>query len=179
MSACCNSVNKSNLQFSGHTFIYKQSVGDLTLAQFLKHVIIPQKPQVFHYKYSKLLIGGFRKKWNRSNTSTGARPDRKVRFILGELFDMWSWQPNDRKRFWVDGIESCCVGVRWAPVKASMSGVSLLQLSPFLASIFPLFPRNAWYSGYRFWDRYRGFPSQLLANFFIVSSYSPRSLCES
>ena len=35
----------------------------------------------------KLLIGGFRKKRNRSNTSTGTRPDRKVRFILGELFD--------------------------------------------------------------------------------------------
>ena len=28
-----NSVNKSNLQFSGHTFIYKQSVGDLKLAR--------------------------------------------------------------------------------------------------------------------------------------------------
>ena len=27
-----------------------------------------------------------------------------------------------------------------APVKASVSGVSLLQLSPFFASIFPLFP---------------------------------------
>ena len=53
MSACCNSVNKSNLQFSEHTFFHKQSVGDLTLAQFLKHVIIPQKRQVFHYKYSK------------------------------------------------------------------------------------------------------------------------------
>ena len=53
MSASCNSVNKSNLQFSGHTFFHKQSVGDLTLAQFLKHVIIPQKRQVFHYKYSK------------------------------------------------------------------------------------------------------------------------------
>ena len=35
-----------------------------------------------------------------------------------------------------------------APVKASVSGVSLLQLSPFFASIFPIFPRNAWYSGY-------------------------------
>ena len=30
-----------------------------------------------------------------------------------------------------------------ATVKASVSGVSLLQLSPFFASIFPLFPRNA------------------------------------
>ena len=38
-----------------------------------------------------------------------------------------------------------------APVKASVSGVSLLQLSPFFASIFPLFPRNAWYSGYHNW----------------------------
>ena len=49
----CKSVRKSKLQFSGHTFIYKQSVGDLTLTQFLKHVIIPQKRQVFHYIYSK------------------------------------------------------------------------------------------------------------------------------
>ena len=29
-----------------------------------------------------------------------------------------------------------------APVKASVSGVSLPQLSPFLASIFPLFPQK-------------------------------------
>ena len=35
-----------------------------------------------------------------------------------------------------------------APVKASVSGVSFLHLSSFFASIFPLFPRNAWYSGY-------------------------------
>ena len=61
-SAWCNSVNKSNLQFSGHTFIYKQSVGDLTLAQFLKHVIIPQKRQVLHYKYSKTPHWRFHKK---------------------------------------------------------------------------------------------------------------------
>ena len=36
-----------------------------------------------------------------------------------------------------------------APVKASVSGVSFLHLSSFFASIFPLFPRNAWYSGYK------------------------------
>ena len=30
-----------------------------------------------------------------------------------------------------------------ASVKASVSGVSLPQLSPFFASIFPVFPRNA------------------------------------
>ena len=29
-------TDKSHLQFSGHTFIYKQSVGDLTLAHFLR-----------------------------------------------------------------------------------------------------------------------------------------------
>ena len=29
-----------------------------------------------------------------------------------------------------------------APVKASVSGVSLLQLSPFFASIIPLFPQK-------------------------------------
>ena len=31
---------------------------------------------------------------------------------------------------------------RKAPVKASVSGVSFLQLSPFFASIFPLFPQK-------------------------------------
>ena len=62
MSACCNSVNKSNLQFSGRTFIYKWNVGDLTLAQPLKHVIIPQKRQVFPYKYSKTPHWRFQKK---------------------------------------------------------------------------------------------------------------------
>ena len=87
MSACCNSVNKSNLQFPGRTFIYKQSVDDLTLAQFLKHVIIPQNGRFSTTSIRKLLIGGFRKQRNRSNTCTGARPDRKVRFILRELFD--------------------------------------------------------------------------------------------
>ena len=86
-SACGNPVNKSNLQLSGHTFVYKQSVGNLTLAQFLKHVIINQKRRFYVTSIRKLPIGGFRKKRNRSNTSTGARPDRKVRFILGELFD--------------------------------------------------------------------------------------------
>ena len=93
------------------------------------------------FENSSLEVSG--KKRNRSNTSTGARPDRKLRFILGELFDTWSWQPNDRKWFWLDGIESCCVG-RKAPVKASVSGVSLLHLSPFFASIFALFPRKLW-----------------------------------
>ena len=66
MSACCNCVTKAiyqgNLQFSGHTFIYKQSVDDLTLAQFLKHVITPQKRQVFHCKYSKTPHWRFQKK---------------------------------------------------------------------------------------------------------------------
>ena len=59
---CCNYVNKSNLQIAGHTFIYKQSVGDLTLAQFLKHVITPRKRQVFHYKYLKTPHWRFQKK---------------------------------------------------------------------------------------------------------------------
>ena len=62
MSARCNSVNKNNLQFSGRTIIYKQSVRDLALAQFLNHVIIPQKRQVFHYKYSKTPHWRFQKK---------------------------------------------------------------------------------------------------------------------
>ena len=88
MSARCNFVNKSNLQFSGRTFIYKQSVGDLTLAQFLKKLLFLKNGRYSITIIRKLrVIGGFRKKRNRSNTSTGGRPDRKVRFILGELFD--------------------------------------------------------------------------------------------
>ena len=81
------------------------------------------------------LIGGFRKKRNRSNTSTGARPDqrphRKVRFILGELYDTWSWQPNGRKWFWLDGIESCCVGV-----EGSSKSICVRRFSPSPLSLF-------------------------------------------
>ena len=89
MSACCNCVNKSNLQFSLHTFIYKLGVDDLTLAQFLKHVTELLKNGRFSIaSIRKLLIGGFRRKRNRSNTSTGGRPDSKVRVILGELFEV-------------------------------------------------------------------------------------------
>ena len=137
MSACCNSVNKSNLQFSGHTFFYKQSVGDLTLAQFLKHVIIPQKQQVFHYNYSKTRHWRFQKKaksQEHRHRSSAVRWD----LFLGELFDTWSWQPNDRKWFWLDDIESCCVGVegssksicvrRFSPSALSLS---CFHLSPF------------------------------------------------
>ena len=90
------------------------------------------------FENSSLEVSGKRR--NRSNTSIGARPDGKVRFILGELFDTWSWQPSDRKWFWLDGI--VFVWGWKAPVKASVSGVSLLQLSPFFASIFPLFPQK-------------------------------------
>ena len=83
------------------------------------------------------------KRRNSSNTSTGAWPDGKVRFILGELFDTWTWQANDLKWLLLDGIESCCVGVEGSgPVKASVSGVSLLQFSPFFTSTFPLFPEK-------------------------------------
>ena len=71
------------------------------------------------------------KKRNRSNTSTGARPDRKLRFILGELFDTWSWQPNDRKWFWLDGIESCCVGV-----EGSSKSICVRRFSPSPLSLF-------------------------------------------
>ena len=74
MSACCYSVNKSNLQFSGRD-VYLQTERWQSLAQFLKHVIIPQKRQVFHYKYSKTPHWRFQNKSdreseNRSNTSS-------------------------------------------------------------------------------------------------------------
>ena len=140
MSACCNCVNKSNLQFSGHTFIYKQSVDDLTLAQFLKHVITPQNGRFSIASIRKLLIGGFRRKRNRGNTSTGGRRDSKVRFILGELFEVDN--PMTGSDF--DCMVSNQAVWGWkAPVKASVSGVSLLQLSPFSLPSFPLSSRNA------------------------------------
>ena len=60
MSACCNSVNKSNLQFSGRD-VYLQTERLRSLAQFLKHVIIPQKRQVFT-SIRKLLTEGSRTK---------------------------------------------------------------------------------------------------------------------
>ena len=63
-------LNKGNLQFSGHTFIYKQSIDDLTLAQFLKHVITPKNGRFSIASIRKLVIGGFGRKRNRSNTST-------------------------------------------------------------------------------------------------------------
>ena len=139
MSARCNSANKSNLQFSGHTFIYKQSVDDLTPAKFLKHAITPQKRRFSIASIRKLLTGGFRKKRNRSNTSTGALPDRKVRFILGELFKADNLMTGND----FDWMVSNHAVWGWkAPVKASVSGVSLLQLSPFFASIFPLSPQK-------------------------------------
>ena len=70
------------------------------------------------------------KKRNRSNTSTGARPDRKVRFILGELAD----NPMTGSDFdWM--VSNHAVWGWKAPVKASVSGVSLLQLSPIFPSI--------------------------------------------
>ena len=79
------------------------------------------------------------RKINRSNTRTGARPDRKARFILGELFDTWSWQPNERKWLWLDGIESCCVGV-----EGSSKSIWVRCFSPSALSLFrfyfPLFP---------------------------------------
>ena len=138
---CCNSVNNSSLQFSGHTFIYKQSVGDLTLAQFLTHGIIPQKRQVFHYKYSKTLHWRFQKKRNSSNTGTRARPDRVVRFILASFLTREADNPMTGCDFdWM--VSNHAVWGWKAPVKASVSGVSLLRLSPFFAFIFPLSPQK-------------------------------------
>ena len=78
------------------------------------------------FENSSLEVSG--KKRNRYNTSTGARPDRKVRFtreadnqMTGNDFDCMVW--NHAVRGWM------------VPVKASVSGVSLLQLSPIFPSI--------------------------------------------
>ena len=72
MSAWCNSVNKSNLQFSGARLFTNESVGDLTLTQFFKTCYNScNVVQVF--ENSSLEV---KKKRNLSNTSTGARPNR-------------------------------------------------------------------------------------------------------
>ena len=60
-----------------------------------------------------------------------------MRFILGELAD----NPMTGSDFdWM--VSNHAVWGWKAPIKASVSGVSLLQLSPFFASIFPLPPET-------------------------------------
>ena len=54
-----------------------------------------------------------------------------MRFILGELFDTWSWQLNERKLFWLYGIESCCVGV-----EGSSKNICVRRFSPSALSLF-------------------------------------------
>ena len=44
---------------------------------------------------------------------------------------MWSWQPNDRMWFWLDGIESCCVGV-----EGSSKSICVRRFSPSALSLF-------------------------------------------
>ena len=59
-----------------------------------------------------------------------------MRFILGELFEVDN--PMTGSDFdWM--VSHQALWGRKAPVEASVSGVSLLQLSPFFASIFPPF----------------------------------------
>ena len=62
-----------------------------------------------------------------------------------------------------------------APVKTSVSGVSLLQLSLFFASIRPLFPRNAWYSGY-YKISLASFPCRLLVRLGHLTYCSERPI---
>ena len=62
-----------------------------------------------------------------------------MRFILGELFEADNKMTGND----FDWMVSNHAVWGWkAPVKASVSGVSLLQLSPFFASIFPLSPQK-------------------------------------
>ena len=75
------------------------------------------------------------------------RPDRKVRFILGELLETWRWQRNDRKWFLLDGIESCLVGVKGSSKSICVRHFSPSALSLFRFHLFPFSPRKAWYSG--------------------------------
>ena len=64
-----------------------------------------------------------------------------MRFILGDLFAREADNLMTGSDFdWM--VSNHAVSGWKAPVKASVSGVSLLQLSPFFASIFPLFPQK-------------------------------------
>ena len=54
-----------------------------------------------------------------------------VRFILGELFGTWGWQPNDRMWCWLDVFESCCVGV-----EGSSKSICVRRFSPSALSFF-------------------------------------------
>ena len=84
----------------------------------------------------------------KRSTCSKSSPVRKVRFILGELFDTWSWQPNDRMWFWLDGCESCCVGVEDSSKSICVRRFSPSALPLFRFHLSPFPPRNAWYSGY-------------------------------
>ena len=147
MSPCCNSVNKSNLQFSGHTFIYKQSVGDLSLAQILKHVIIPQKRQVFHYKYWKTPHWRFQTKSEIVATQV-PELGQTIRWNLFEASFLAREADNPMTRRDFDWVVSNHAVWGWKdPAKAS--GVRRFSPSalPFSLPPFPFSLRNTWYSG--------------------------------
>ena len=124
---------KSNLQFSGRTFIYKQSVGDLTLnmLSFLKH------GRFSITSIRKLLIGGFRK----SKIAATQTPElgKTVWWDLFQASFLTREADNPMTGSDFDWVVSNHAVWGWkAPVKASV----LLQLSPFFASIFLLFPQK-------------------------------------
>ena len=74
MSVCCNSVNKSEqfTIFRAHVYLQTERW------RFLKHVIIPQKRQVFHYKYAKTPHWRFQKKKSEIVATQAPELDQSV-----------------------------------------------------------------------------------------------------
>ena len=53
-----------------------------------------------------------------------------------------NWQPNDRKWFWLDGIESCCVGVEGSSKSMCVRRFSPPALSRFCFHLSPFPPET-------------------------------------
>ena len=133
---------RSNLQFSGHKFIYKQSYGDLTLAQFLKTCYNSSKTAGFPlqvFKNSSLEVS------EKSEIVATQAPElgQTVKWDLFQASFLTREADNPMTGSDFDWMVSNHAVWGWkATAKASVSGVSLLQLSPFFASIFPLFAQK-------------------------------------
>ena len=103
---------------------------------------------VLHYKYSKTHHWRFKKK----NEIVATQAPELGQTVACDLFQAsFLTREADNPMTGSDFDWMVLNHAVWgwkASGKASVSGVSLLQLSPFFPSIFSLFPRNAWYSGY-------------------------------
>ena len=105
-----------------------------------KKKIFPRRITLHLLENSSLEVS--EKRRNRSNTSTGTRPDGKASFFKASFLTREGNNPMTVSDFnWM--VSNHAVWGWKAPVKTSVSGVSLLQLSPFFDPSFPFSPRNA------------------------------------